>query len=194
VSTFLGGIRICSAYIEFLNRFAHVAGLYGQSSLRLWQFDDLNSFSHAVAGGRTAVGLVILGSISAASALCLGTLLWKSGKGSPPARYLAWAITLTWSTLLNLYFPIYDTILIVISIVISIAAARELNRLRCTRRVTGLALLVFGTAWITESIAKAYGIQLLTLSILALGITQMFLLRRAIEEGRSQVVPKLVTA
>ena len=194
LSTIFAGPRVWEAYLQFLNSFAHVSGLYGQSSLRLWKFIDLNSFSYAIAGGRTLAGLLILASISTVSAVCLAALLWNSAKGNQPERYLAWAATLTWSMLLNVYYPIYDSILITISIMLSIAAAREMNCNRCTKGLTGLALLVFGTSWITESVAKAFGVQLLTLSILALGIAQMFLLRRAIDQTRSETIPNLLKA
>jgi hypothetical protein len=179
LSSLIAGPRVWIAYLRFLNSFARISGLYGQSSLRLWKFNDFNSFSYAVAGGRTPAGLLILASISTVSIVCLAVLLWRSANSNQTERHLAWATTLTWSMLLNVYYPIYDTILIAVSIMLSIAAARDLNCRRCVGGVTSLALLVFGTSWITEYVAKAYGVQLLTISILSLGIMQMFLLHLA---------------
>ena len=193
LSSLIAGPLVWTAYLRFLNSFAHVSGLYGQSSLRLWQFNDLNSFSCAVAGGRTPGGLLILAFVSVIAIVYLAVLLWRSANGDRPELRLAWATTLTWSMLLNVYYPIYDTILIAVSIMLSIAAARDLNCRRCVGGVTSLALLVFGTSWITESVAKAYGVQLLTLSILSLGIMQMFLLHLATDR-RGKRTSEFLTA
>jgi hypothetical protein len=193
LSTLIAGPRVWTAYLRFLNSFAHVSGVYGHSALNTWKFNDFNSFSYAVAGGRTPVGLFVLAFISMVALVCLGVLLWRTANGSQPELRLAWATTLTWSMLLNVYYPIYDTILIAVSIMLSIAAARDLNCRRCVGGVTSLALLVFGTSWITESVAKAYGVQLLTLSILSLGIMQMFLLHLATDR-RGKRTSEFLTA
>ena len=45
IATLIGGIRIWPAYLRFLSSFGQTSGVYGQSSLRLWKYVDLNSFS-----------------------------------------------------------------------------------------------------------------------------------------------------
>jgi hypothetical protein len=87
--------------------------------------------------------------------------------------------------LVNVYYPIYDTIMIAISVILTLVASREMDRADAGGIVAALALLTFGTSWITESVAKTHGIQLLTLSILALGIAQLLLLRHAIRQPHS---------
>ena len=48
-----------------------------------------------------------------------------------------------------------------------------------------LAVLMFAVAWVTEPVAKNYGVQLLTLGLLAFAITLTYLLQRANETLRA---------
>ena len=180
VTTIFAGPQIWPAYVRFLNRFGHTSGLYGQTSLRLWKYVDFNSFSYAIRGGRTAVDLAILICAVAAAAGWLGILLWKSAGGSKPVQYLAWAAVLTWTMLLNVYYPIYDSILITVALILTLAALRDLEWANATSRIIVLALLVFAVSWFTEPVARRYGIQFLTIALMALAIAQSLLLQRAI--------------
>ncbi len=80
---------------------------------------------------------------------------------------------------MNVYSPIYDSILIVIAIILALSALGELKWVRASEWVVLLAVLMFAVAWITEPIAKRYGVQLLTLALLAFAITLTYLLQRA---------------
>ncbi len=85
--------------------------------------------------------------------------------------------------LVNVYCPIYDSILIVIAIILALSALAELKWLRAREWVVFQAVLMFAIAWITESVAKRYGVQLLTLALLAFAITLTYLLQRANRAG-----------
>ena len=80
---------------------------------------------------------------------------------------------------MNVYSPIYDSILIVIAIILAISALRDLKWPRAHEWVVLQAVLMFAIAWITEPVAKRFGVQLLTLELLAFAITLTFLLQRA---------------
>lgn len=177
VSTALTGMQIWPAYFNFLSFFRKFAssGRY----LRRWQFVDLSSFSYVIPGGRSMPGLLILGGSALAITAWLFVLLWKSVSDRRPVQYLAWAAALTWTLLLNLYIPIYDSSLVVIAIFLTIAALRDLGWIEAKRWMTLLAILIFATSWITRPIAKAYGIQLVAILFLILGLGLLYLLRKA---------------
>jgi Glycosyltransferase family 87 len=179
IATFLGGIRIWPAYLHFLNSFGRTSGVYGQSSLRLWKYVDLNSFSFAVRDGRSMIALTFLACFVIAVAIWVGVAWWKSAGVDNPRQSLAWAVAISWTMLVNVYSPIYDSILIVIAIIISLSALRELKWMRAREWVVLLAVFMFAIAWITEPFAKRYGVQLLTLALLAFAITMTYLLQSA---------------
>lgn len=179
IATLIGGIRIWPAYLRFLSSFGQTSGVYGQSSLRLWKYVDLNSLSYAVPDGRSRIALTFLVCFVVAVALWAGIALWKSEGKNDPRQSLAWAVAITWTSLLNVYSPIYDSILIVIAIILALSALGELKWVRASEWVVLLAVLMFAVAWVTEAIAKNYGVQLLTLALLAFAITLTYLLQRA---------------
>jgi hypothetical protein len=186
VATAFFGIQIWPAYARFLRLFGHVAGLNGNSGLDLSKYIDCSSFSYLVPGGRSGVGLGILVAVTVTIAASLATLLWKSANCGRPAQTMAWAATLTWTLLLNVYVPIYDSILAVIAIILTLGALTELRRSAAMGWFILLSVLVFAVSWGTVGIAQSYRIQLLSILLGALGVGQLFLLHRAIREKPMQ--------
>lgn len=179
IATFLGGVRIWPTYLHFLDSFGRASGIHGQSSLRLWKYVDLNSFSYAVRDGRSRIALAFLVCFVMAVAIWAGVAWWKSAGDNDPQQSLAWAAAIAWTMLVNVYVPIYDSILIVIAIIISLSALRRLKWMRARDWVVFLAVSMFAIAWMTEPVAKRYGVQLLTLALLAFAVTITYLLQRA---------------
>lgn len=179
IATLFEGMQIWPAYFRFIRFFSSVSRIGDHTHLQDWQFIDFNSHSYAIPGGRSAVGMAILISIGAVAAIWLTTLLWRSAGGEEPEQLLAWACTLTWTLLLNIYVPIYDSILVTIAVVLTLGALREMNWTRATNVVILLATMTFVVAWFTEAVAKVYAFQPLTIVLLALGIVQCSLLDRA---------------
>jgi hypothetical protein len=179
-STTYAGIGIWSAYPQMLNFYGKKSGFSGHSSLMLWKYVDLNSFSYAIPGGRSTAGLAILVFMICCVAAWLALLLWKSATAGTPAQSLAWAATLTWTLVLNVYIPRYDSILVAISLILTLAALQALGWRKEWGRMVFLALMVFAATWITEEIARSYKVQILTIALIVLGVAQLVLLRRAI--------------
>ena len=107
--------------------FGRVAGIGGHSTLQLWQFVDLNSFSSAAMGGRTRIGSAILIAAVGTIAAWLGYLLWKSKGSGTAGDLLAWAATLTWTLLINVYVPMYDGLLMVVCRCLTLSALQALE-------------------------------------------------------------------
>jgi len=178
VATAFTGIQIWPAYAHMLAQFGHSTGLRSQSALQLWKYIDLISSSYAIPGGRSRAGVAILICLTSMIASGLALLLWKSAAGGRSVQYLAWAATLTWTLIVNVYVPIYDSVLVTIAVVLTLGALKDLEWSVATRWITFVSLLIFAVSWKTEVLAKSHGIQLLSIFLAALGLGQLFILYR----------------
>lgn len=188
-TTAVEGAQVWPAYARLLRDFGHAAGVGGTSRVELWKYLDINSFFAAILVGRSKAGLALLVCIIAVGAFGLAVLQWKSATRGRPAQWLAWAATLTWTLLLNVYVPIYDSVLVVIAIVLTLGALRDLGRSAATEWTTFLAVVIFAVSWKTEQFAKAHGIQLLSTMLLVLGTAQLLFLKRAIRQSSLEIAP-----
>jgi hypothetical protein len=190
-ATACAGIQIWPAYADFLSYFGRVAGFDGQSVLRLWKYVDFSSFFQTVCGGRSRAELMLSVPVTSVIAAGLAVLLWKSARSGRPAQSLAWAATLTWTLLLNVYVPVYDSVLAPIAVVLTLGALRELEWRAPMGWVVFLSVVICAASWETDAIAKSHGIQLLSIMLVVLGLGQLYLLRRVIGRGLPQTVPEL---
>jgi hypothetical protein len=90
---------------------------------------------------------------------------------------LLWAATLTWTLVLNVYVPIYDTVLVVLSLIVSAGVIEQLPGKRL-RRFTPVWLLIIVSSWLTVPVAQHTGVQMMSIVLLALGLLQLAALRR----------------
>jgi hypothetical protein len=124
-----------------------------ESILRRSKYVDLNSFFTGLFGpSRIYFGLV---------ALALGILAWiwlRSGRD----KRLLWAATIASILILNIYVPVYDTIILIPALVLAD---------RLPRREMQIWLLLFGLMpWLTQSAADYLRVQILTIVIAAFAI------------------------
>jgi hypothetical protein len=124
-----------------------------ESILRRSKYVDLNSFFTGLFGpSRIYFGFV---------ALALGILAWiwlRSGR----EKRLLWAATIASILILNIYVPVYDTIIVIPALVL----------IDCVpRREMQIWLLLFGLMpWLTQSAAEYLRVQILTIVIAAFAI------------------------
>ncbi len=189
--TAFGGINIWPVYAQFLRLFSQVTGMGAQSSLLLDKFVDLNSFLQAIGGGRSTHEVAILALISISIGAVLAVLLWKSAKGSGPVQSLAWAITITWTLLLNIYVPMYDSVLVVLAMVLTLGAAKELEWSAAVNWVGSLSVLTFAISWVSYEIARDHHVQLLSIAFAVYGLAQLYILYRAIRRGKLIEAPAI---
>jgi len=185
VGTGVGGIQIWPEYAKFLRLFGELTGMNGQSALLQYKFVDLNSFLQAVLGGRTSAVSGILIAITGVVTATAAVLLWRSAEGGKAAQSLAWAATITWTLLLNVYVPMYDSVLVVIGAMLTLGAVIELKWGAAVRWVLALCVLVFIVSWVSYDFARAHRIQLLSLVFAVLGLAQLLLLFRVTARGKA---------
>ena len=181
-ATAFAGAQIWPIYARMLHEFGQAAGIGGASHLQLWKYLDLNSAFAAVRGGRSGIATALLITIISTGAGVLAVLLWKSAARGRPAQWLAWAATLAWTLLLNVYVPVYDSLLVVIAVVLTLGALRDLGWSVASSWTVFLAILLFAVSWKTESFAEVHGVQLLTIALVVLGSLQLQFLFRAIAQ------------
>ncbi len=130
---------------------------------------DLKAFAGAVPhAGRLMRSLFIC--VGALAGAYLARIWWKARSYARrgPAT-LVWATTITWTLLLNLYVPVYDSVLVLISI---IATAAILIRF-APRLFFGLCLALLISSYFTVWLSIQIGWQILTPLLAAIGILQM---------------------
>jgi hypothetical protein len=140
---------------------------------------DLNSFTRMLTGwpGTTALTVVIaIGALLAPIFLGVwrrAPLEWTTG------RALTWASTITWTTLLNIYVPRYDTAIIVLGALLMVDALLATG----PRGLHGLPQVLFAVlyvvAWVAPLPLGGGLLQPFTVVVAALGAHQLWLARSA---------------
>jgi len=181
-STAFAGLQIWPLYAHFLYSFAGTAGIHGEFAVKRWEYVDFNSISYAVPGGRSRLGLTILACVLLGLGIWLVRLLHKSAGAGNAAQNLAWATTLTWTLVMNVYVPVYDTLLIAVAVTLTIGALRETEGLNATGWVALLAIGISAVSMKAETIAQNHGIQPLTILILILGLWQGVILQNVVNK------------
>lgn len=179
--TAVGGFAIWTVFLRTLLSFGKVAGgAQASSVLILVKYVDLTSFSSFVHGGRSWPGLAILFLGVAAVAVFLLRNWGRSPRCGKPFNALLWATTITWTLLLNVYVPMYDSILIVLALIVTAAALRQIPGAPLRRTFRALWLLILLGSWVSGWLDGRTSIQLLTLLFAAMGVLQFAVLRRLV--------------
>ena len=163
-ATAVEGIQVWSGYFDVLFTLGRLHPL-----LRLSRYIDIRAFTSLLAakGYWFSIGMAL--GCAGAAAFGLVRIWTKSIRAEKNLTTLLWATTLTWTLLLNIYVPVYDSILVVLSCVVS---ARAMSRF-AGRRFWISCVLIFLSAWVAVQIAERTGIQVLTIALAALGALQI---------------------
>jgi Glycosyltransferase family 87 len=179
VTSTFEGFAVWPDFLHALRTFGNSSiGVANHSFLPLAKYVDLTSFSSNVHGGRSWLGVALF---LFSGCVAFGVLLrfwWKARSWDRNCRTLLWATTLTWTLLLNVYVPIYDSILIVLSLVMTAGALCNVAAGAAVRRwFTVLWILILICSWFSVPLSGITGIQILTLLFAGIGILQFMLLK-----------------
>lgn len=135
---------------------------------QLSQYVDLEAFFTMLIGGRLGGGrlasvLTVLVTICALSFLIAA---WRGCRHNAP---LAWAGALTSTLILSPYVPVYDTILLIPSLIASAASLETFRR----NTLPAALFLLFACSWVSVALASLIHLQLLTLAIGTLAFVQI---------------------
>jgi hypothetical protein len=139
---------------------------------------DLSAFSSLLPGGRSWFGISVLAVFVCCASVALAAAWRKSSRAKGRSSILLWAATITWGLVLNVYSPIYDSILAVIGIIITAAVLKDSPDLRLRRLFTGIWIVVLIASWVTVQVAQSTGFQMFTVLFALLGAVQIIAWRR----------------
>ncbi len=143
--------------------------------LRRTKYVDLNSFFTVLLGGSPLErGIATIA--TCAAFLILARNWWRARhQGHEVQRYL-WAATITWTMMINIYVPVYDTILLVPAAALVARSLAEADK----REQAGLQvwlILLWLVPWLTQSWADYLRLQILTVALAGLGYWALQLAR-----------------
>ena len=154
---------------------------------RTWKYVDLLSFSRLLLGPESSLTWVL----AAVAALVVIPILirtwWTIDDGGEERRDLIWASTIAWTLVLNLHVGIYDSILVVASLLL-IAGVLYRRATDPSTVVVGpfrwLLVLVYLTPLFSQHIARWIGFQPFTLILAAAAAYPLYLLAGYSSRGR----------
>ena len=171
-SLWLVGSQGC---INFLNRllFYSTAATSTAGGLRSWKYVDINAFMRLLVPQHTRIQWAITAAIVLLAIPFLVSAWWRLRGDSQ--RWLLWALTITWTPVLNIYMGIYDSTILVLAGLLLTAefyrAGLRGSAMPYAYRV--LLVMVYLSPWFTQNIALMIGVQIYTLAVAALGIYQL---------------------
>jgi hypothetical protein len=171
----------CRAFVNVVLGFSQAAAGSEGTVLRTWKYVDLNSFFRLLLGGHSALNGVL---VLATAAPFLGILVvtwWRFRRGGP--HDLAWALTLTWTLVINVYVGVYDSILVVPACLLAAGLLARWNgeaQPSLTPGFKALLFLVYVAPWFSEHVARVTGFQPYTVVLMAMGTYLLIVLRRAV--------------
>ena len=173
ISVLVVGWQGCLRYVDTLLYFTN-ASTSAVSGLRSWKYVDINSFFRLLLGDYPHLRWTLTLAVALIVLPILFRLWWKADSKQRSSRSLVWALTLTWTLVLNLYLGIYDTTLIVLSMLLLTQVFYSQNdQVELSRSYKFILLLVYAVPWITQPIARLSGVQIYTLVLALLGIYQV---------------------
>jgi hypothetical protein len=171
------GFTVWPRFLATIRSFGNSSiGIQNHSFLPLPKYVDLTSFSSMLHGGRSLPALVFFLALGTVALALLVRFWWQSKAAQPPTRILVWAATLTWTLLINVYVPIYDSILIVLSVVLTASVLQRFPFGGLHRWFLAYWTLILASSWFTVALSKKFGVQLLTLLFVGFGFLQFSML------------------
>jgi len=164
IATLIEGRALWLVYPRVLMGYARY-----RSFLPLYNYVDIGAFSLTI--GRKAPLLEAVAVAGACAAALYLAWLWFEARRwgeQVPVAWL-WAVTLTWTLVLNVYVPIYDCGLAIIAIVVTAPIL-----LRDAPRIfIALCALLLVSSYVTTLMATRFDFQAITVLLAALGTLQL---------------------
>ncbi len=174
LSFFIAGWQGC---INFINRllFYSSSATTGESGLRSWKYVDINAFMRLLLPHHAQLRWIITALLVLGVIPFLIAAWWRLRRESQ--WQLLWALTVSWTPVLNIYMGIYDsTILVLAGLLLTAEFYRQgvqPSSLPFTYKC--LLLVVYLAPLFTQGIAMATGVQIYTLAVAAFAIYQLVL-------------------
>lgn len=187
----LGGLSLAVTGYEGCRGFLRTLRLYAEftsrnpSPLPLFKYVNIHTFLRLLFGSYSAASAAAAWILGGAAFVYLA-VRWARSRPGTQADGLLWAATIAWTLVFNLYVPIYDTIMIVISALTMAGTiyAWQGKRAESARSAfLGWMLVLYVAAWVTQPLASFARVQVLTLVLAGIGAFALRLSRQAETES-----------
>ena len=189
-SLLLVGWDVNIGYLDVLLSFRKSTS-EGDLEIRTWKYVDLNNCLRLLLGGGSPFQLPLLAIVGVLPFVFLARFWWKWDRLDEDQRTTLWAATITWTPVLNLYFGIYDSILIVQSVLMTVASLCLRSKSETPLTNSGVAyllLLIYLVPWFSQILARMTGVPLYTLLLMGLGSYQFGRLLVARQKMRQECI------
>lgn len=162
-ATLAGGPQIWQSYLAASLSYA------GGGSHVIPPTLDVTAVARAIPGGTPFVRALFACACGISGAYLVG-LWWRARKYAQqgPAT-LVWATTITWTLLLNLYVPVYDSVQVLTSLIVTSAILIRFAR----RLFFALCLLLLVSSYVSAWLSGHIGWEILSAVLAAIGILQI---------------------
>ncbi len=177
VSCLAVGMQPCLDYLSMAIGASHMS-VSALDVFRTFKYVDILSFFQLLSGGFSPITWA--GAIASAlvSVPFLIRQWWRFDWLDIRRKDLVWACTLTLTTVLNLHFGIYDSIIVVLAILLTANALYQLSNHAgpaLTPLFRSLIILLYVTPWFTQQMSKIIGLQIFTAVLAVNGVYQLYL-------------------
>ena len=182
ISLLVVGRQGCVGYINTLLYFTN-ASASAASGLRSWKYVDINSFFRLLLGQYPFLRWTMTAAAFLLVLPFLFRLWWQSDLKRREEQSLVWALALTWTLVLNLYVGIYDSTLVVLSVLLAtdvLYRRVDHHQMWLPATYKFILLLLYVVPWITQPIARLTGFQPYTLTLALLGSWQLIQFQRTV--------------
>ena len=188
ISVFAFGWHTCVNWTELTFRFARLTS--AEDTIKMFKYIDLIAFLRLLFGEIGQTTRIIFYIIYGIWFAYFISLLRKFRVENRCFHELVIASILTWTAVLNIYFPIYDSIIVITSLLLTIDACY--GHFKNTSKTFNLQfklflILIYVTPWISQHLARHIGFQPYTIVLIGLGIYQLYML---IQVGRQYLCCK----
>jgi hypothetical protein len=180
------GWQGCAGFINTLLYFTK-ASTSAASGLRSWKYVDVNSFFRLLLGHHSNLRWILTAASFLFGLPFLLRIWWQGDLQRRDEQNLVWALTICGTLVLNLYVGIYDSTLVVLSVlptteVLYRRAGKTQSSLPASYKF--ILLLLYVAPWITQPVARLTGLQLLTLVLALFGSYQIIQFQRVVSESK----------
>lgn len=175
ISSLLVGKQGCLAYLNVLLFFKE-ASTSSVSGLLSWKYVDVNSFFRLLLGGQPQLRWLMTAAAFLVGLPFLFRAWWRNAGEREAERTSVWAVTITATLVLNLYLGIYDSTLVVLSVLVTtdlLYRRAGTTHFQFPPVYQFLLVLLYVVPWITQPLARLTHVQTFTLVLAFLGAWQL---------------------
>jgi len=156
------GWKGCADFVRLMISYSRWT-THGGIIFRTWKYVDANSFLQ-MRGLAPSAGATILLGVLWLIALVVLAWLWRNRPGC------AWPATLAATLVINVYVPVYDSILIVPAGFLVAEWLAKNRGAACVGYFRWVLAAVWALPWISQTLAQIAGLQVYTLALAGMGI------------------------